>query len=99
MSDRCDARTNPAARTAAWRQFRRMVHWMIPVAIVAVVAAFLYLKQGGGVPTLNMVIATAGGGLPIALGTRLILLAFLSDASGYDTNIGQAAGNIGKDDE
>jgi len=62
-----------------------MMKWMLLAAAVAVVLALLYLKAVGAPMAIHMVIATiAGVGLSVLLGTGLMGLVFLSNASGHD---------------
>ena len=62
---------------------------MLLVAALAVAAALFYLRSGGGVLTIHMVIATTlGVGLTVLLGTGLMLLVFLSSGSGHDEHAG-----------
>ena len=69
----------------AWERYKRMMKWMLLAAAVAVVLALLYLKMVGAPMAISLVIATvAGVGLSVLLGTGLMGLVFLSNASGHD---------------
>ncbi|HEY6917011.1 MAG TPA: hypothetical protein VI381_05155, partial [Allosphingosinicella sp.] len=62
----------------------------------AALIAVIYLKASGGPVPIHMVIATiAGVGLTVLLGTALMGLVFLSNASGHD----EAASGKGKDED
>ena len=73
-------------RTAlAWARYKQLMKWMTLVAVAAALLALLYLGQGEGPMPVHMVIATlAGVGLTVLLGTALMGLVFLSNASGHD---------------
>ena len=69
----------------AWARYKRMMKWMVAVAVVTVGLSLLYLKQSGAPMPLHMVVATvAGVGLTILVGTGLMGLVFLSHRSGHD---------------
>jgi multidrug transporter EmrE-like cation transporter len=69
----------------AWARYKRLMKWMVAVAIVVVGLSLLYLKQSGAPMPLHMVVATvAGVGLTILVGTGLMGLVFLSHRSGHD---------------
>jgi hypothetical protein len=69
----------------AWARYKRLMKWMVAVAVVVVGLSLLYLKQSGAPMPLHMVVATvAGVGLTILVGTGLMGLVFLSHRSGHD---------------
>jgi hypothetical protein len=69
----------------AWRRYKRLMAWMVVVAIAAIAAALIYLKRGEGSMPWPMIAATIGGvGLSVLLGTALMGLVFLSNNSGHD---------------
>jgi hypothetical protein len=69
----------------AWARYRRLMKWMALAAVIAAAAALLYLGSSGEPMPISMVIATiAGVGLSVLLGTALMGLVFLSNASGHD---------------
>jgi cytochrome b len=81
--------SDPARAAPAWDRFRRLMRWMALVAVAAVILALVYLRAGGGVLTVHMIIATtAGVGLTVLLGTALMLLVFLSHGTGHDAEAG-----------
>lgn len=85
MDTRPNALSDPERAHVAWTRFRRLMRWMVLVAVFAVVAALLYLRAGGGTMTVHMIIATvAGVGFTVLLGTALMLLVFLSSGTGHD---------------
>lgn len=89
MNPRKPALSDPLRAGPAWARFRSIMRWMVVVAMLAVVAALLYLRSGGGALTVHMIIATtAGVGLTVLLGTALMLLVFLSAGTGHDDDAG-----------
>lgn len=69
----------------AWARYKRLMSWMAIAAVVAVLLALIYLKSEGRPVPIHMMIATiAGVGLTVLLGTALMGLVFLSNASGHD---------------
>jgi hypothetical protein len=74
-----------ARAAAAWARYKRLMKWMVAVAIVAVGLSLLYLSESGAPLPLHMVVATiAGVSLTILVGTGLMGLVFLSNRSGHD---------------
>jgi RsiW-degrading membrane proteinase PrsW (M82 family) len=73
-------------RTAlAWARYKRLMSWMVIVAIVAVLLALIYLKSSGDPVPVRMVVATvAGVGFSVLLGTGLMGLVYFSNNSGHD---------------
>lgn len=59
--------------------------WMALAAFTTVLLALIYLKSSGEPVPIHMMIATiAGVGLSVLVGTGLMGLVFLSNASGHD---------------
>jgi uncharacterized integral membrane protein len=72
-------------RLLAWQRYKKMMSWMVIIAIVAVLLALIYLKRGDDDVPASMIIATvAGVGLSVLLGTGLMGLVFVSNSSGHD---------------
>src|SRR3546814_16444552 len=66
----------------AWVRYKRLVSWMAIAAVVAVLLSLVHLKGAGRpVPVHMMIAALAGVGLTVLLGTALMGLAFLGNAS------------------
>lgn len=81
----------------AWARYKRLMSWMAIAAVVAVLLSLIYLKSAGRPVPVHMMIATvAGVGLTVLLGTALMGLAFLSNASGHDD---AASGKERNDDQ
>ena len=76
-------------------QFKRMMKWITAIAVLMVVAALAYLQHSSGL-TIHTVIATvAGTFVSVMLGCGLFALAFFSNKSGHDQDVG----DFTKDDE
>ena len=86
-------------RTAtAWMRYKRLMGWMVVVAVVAVLLALIYLKSDGSEVPIHMMIATiAGVGFTVLLGTGLMGLVYFSNNSGHDE--AASIGNEYKDDD
>ena len=74
------------ARAAqAWERYKRIMKWMVLVAILTVGLSLLYLWRSGAPMPLHLVVATiAGVGLTVLVGTGLMGLVFLSNRGGHD---------------
>jgi len=71
-------------RDKAAREFRRMMKWIVVIAVVMVAAALLFASTQTEL-TVHVVVATMlGVFFSILLGTGLFALAFFSDKSGHD---------------
>jgi hypothetical protein len=85
MEQRKPALSDPARAAIAWARYRRMMRWVTVAAILAVIVALFYMRSGGGMMTVHVVIATTVGvGASVLLAGALMLLAFLSSGSGHD---------------
>ena len=74
----------------AMAEFRRIILWIVGIAVVMVIGALIYLGATGDL-TANMVIATTlGVFFSVLLGCGLFAAAFFSDKSGHDQNITDA---------
>ena len=75
----------PTPRATALRRFARTMRLMALLSILCAGIAVWLVTRGDPELHVNMMIATAlGVGLTVLLGTALISLAYLSDASGHD---------------
>jgi hypothetical protein len=83
-------RTHDYERVAiAWARYKRIMRWMVLVAVVAVLLSLIALQSFGDPMPIHMVIATiAGVGLTILVGTGLMGLVFFSNRSGADDEAG-----------
>jgi glucan phosphoethanolaminetransferase (alkaline phosphatase superfamily) len=74
-------------RRQAVVEFRRMLKWIVLVAVLTVIVALVYLSLTGDV-TFTMVVATTlGVFLSVLLGSGLFAAAFFSDKSGIDQEV------------
>ena len=75
----------PTPRASALRRFARIMRLMSLLSIACAAVAVWAVARDDSELHINMLIATAlGVGLTVLLGTGLISLAYLSDASGHD---------------
>jgi hypothetical protein len=80
-------------RQQAIAEFRRIVKWIVLVAVVMVAAALFYLHLTGDLDA-NMVIATTlGVFFSVVLGCGLFAAAFFSSKSGLDEQVTDATRN------
>jgi fatty acid desaturase len=79
------------SRERAELEFRRIAKWIVVAAVLMVAGALGYLRLMGGWG-INAVIATIlGVFLSVVLGCGLFALAFFSDKSGHDDDVGGGA--------
>ena len=77
-------------RQRAIAEFRRILKWILLIAVLMVAAALAYLHATGDL-TPNMIIATTlGVFFSVLLGCGLFAAAFFSDKSGHDQRITDA---------
>ena len=77
-------------RQQAAVEFRRMLKWIVLIAILTVAAALIYLALTGDL-TVSMVIATTlGVFFSVLLGCGLFAAAFFSSKSGIDEEVADA---------
>lgn len=77
-------------RRAAREAFRRMMTWIVVVAVLTVAAALLYLYATGDLST-HMVVATIlGVFFSVLLGAGLMAASYFSDKSGHDRDVRDA---------
>jgi SNF family Na+-dependent transporter len=80
----------PAERQKAVAEFRRIMLWILAIAVLMVIGAMVYLAATGDL-TLNLVIATTlGVFFSVLLGCGLFAAAFFSDKSGHDQSVNDA---------
>jgi hypothetical protein len=74
----------PTRQQRAASEFRRMMKWIVLIAILMVVAALAFAASQTEL-TVHIVVATIlGVFFSVLLGTGLFALAFFSDKSGHD---------------
>lgn len=77
-------------RRQAMAEFRRIIKWILVIAVLMVVAALTYLHLTGDLDA-NMVIATTlGVFFSVVIGCGLFAAAFFSDKSGFDRQVDEA---------
>lgn len=77
-------------RETAAAEFRRILKWIVLVAVLMVVGAISYLAIEGDL-TVNMVVATIlGVFFSVLLGCGLFAAAFFSSKSGHDQTVTDA---------
>jgi len=77
-------------RTQAMAEFKRIIGWIVAVAVVMVAGALTYLALTGDLEA-NLVIATViGVFFSVLLGCGLFAAAFFSDKSGHDQSVNDA---------
>ena len=75
----------PTPRGRALHRFVRTMRWMALLSIACAGISVWLVARGDPEIHIHMMIATAlGVGLTVLLGTALISLTYLSDASGHD---------------
>ena len=80
----------PSDRQRAAAEFKRMIKWIIVIAVAMVVAALTYLHLTSGL-SVSMVLATIlGVFFSVLLGCGLFAASFFSDKSGHDQSISDA---------
>lgn len=76
------------ANPHAWSRFRRIMSWMLALAILCVAATLCYLRLATGSLPLQMAIASSAGVfLTVLVGTGLMSLVFLSAGTGHDADV------------
>ena len=77
-------------RQQAVAEFRRIMIWILLIAVLMVIGALSYLAATGDL-SLNLVIATClGVFFSVLLGCGLFAAAFFSDKSGHDQDVTDA---------
>ena len=77
-------------RQRAASDFKRMVKWIVAIAVLMVALALAYLHVTSEL-TLNMVVATIlGVFFSVLLGCGLFAASFFSDKSGHDQSVSDA---------
>jgi SNF family Na+-dependent transporter len=80
----------PNERRQAIAEFRRIMTWILAIAVLMVIGAVIYLGATGDL-TANLVIATTlGVFFSVLLGCGLFAAAFFSDKSGHDQSVDDA---------
>jgi hypothetical protein len=77
----------PSKQSQAFAEFRRILIWIVVLAVLMVIGALTYLGLTGDLDA-NLVIATTlGVFFSVVLGCGLFAAAFFSDKSGHDAAV------------
>ena len=68
-------------------EFRRIMIWIVGVAVLMVIGALAYLRATGELTTHLVVATIFGVFVSVLLGAGLFAAAFFSDKSGHDQSI------------
>jgi hypothetical protein len=74
-------------RQQAVVEFRRMLKWIVLIAVLTVIAALIYLSLTGDLTVTMVVATTIGVFFSVLLGCGLFAAAFFSDKSGIDEEV------------
>lgn len=77
-------------RQQARRDFRRIIKWIALAGVLMVIAALAFLRWTGAWSLHAVIATTVGVFLSVLLGCGLFALAFFSDKSGHDDDVGGA---------
>ena len=77
-------------REAAMVEFRRIMKWILGIAILMVAGALTYLYLFSSLDVNTVVAVTLGVFFSVLLGSGLFAAAFFSDKSGHDQSISDA---------
>ena len=74
-------------RQQAMIQFRRILGWIVLVAVLMVVGSLIYLYQFSSLDLNTVIAVTLGVFFSVLLGCGLFAAAFFSDKSGIDQDV------------
>jgi hypothetical protein len=74
-------------RQQAVVEFRRMLKWIVLIAVLTVIVALVYLSLTGDLTVTMVVATTLGVFFSVLLGSGLFAAAFFSDKSGIDQEV------------
>jgi uncharacterized membrane protein YbjE (DUF340 family) len=77
-------------RQQAIEEFRRILKWIVVIAVLMVAGALIYLYVTGGLDVNTVIATTLGVFFSIVLGCGLFAAAFFSDKSGIDQQVSDA---------
>ena len=79
---------DPVVAQFAWQRYRRLMLWMVLVALVTATIAITILRVRNPDASIHLFIAAAAGiFVSVALGAALMGLVFLSSGTGHDEAI------------
>lgn len=74
-------------RQQAIEEFRRILKWIVVIAVLMVVGALTYLSVNGGLDVNTAIATTLGVFFSVVLGCGLFAAAFFSNKSGIDQQV------------
>jgi hypothetical protein len=74
-------------RQQAVAEFKRIMRWIVAIAILMVAGSLTYLYVFSTLDTSTVIATTIGVFFSVLLGCGLFAAAFFSDKSGYDQNV------------
>jgi uncharacterized oligopeptide transporter (OPT) family protein len=74
-------------RQRATVEFKRIMKWIVLIAVLMVVGALYYLHRTGSLDTTTVIATTLGVFFSVVLGCGLFAAAFFSDKSGIDQQV------------
>lgn len=77
----------PSKQSQAFAEFRRILIWIVVLAVLMVIGALTYLGFTGELDTNIVVATTLGVFFSVVLGCGLFAAAFFSDKSGHDASV------------
>ena len=77
-------------RQHAVEEFKRILKWIVLVAVLMVVGALTYLYVTAGLDVNTVIATTVGVFFSVVLGCGLFAAAFFSDKSGIDQQVSDA---------
>jgi hypothetical protein len=77
-------------RQQAVAEFKRILKWIIAIAVLMVAGALFYLHLSGGLDASTVIATTFGVFFSVVLGCGLFAAAFFSDKSGIDQQVSDA---------
>lgn len=77
-------------RQKAREEFRRILKWIVVIAVLMVAAALSYLQMTASLDLNTAIATTLGVFFSVVLGCGLFAAAFFSDKSGIDQQVSDA---------
>ncbi len=74
-------------RQRAIAEFKRIIKWIVIIAVLMVAGALYYLHLSGGLDANTVIATTLGVFFSVVLGCGLFAAAFFSDKSGIDQQV------------
>ena len=81
-------------RQSAIAEFKRIIKWIVLIAVLMVAGALTYLHATGGLDANTVIATTLGVFFSVVLGCGLFAAAFFSDKSGIDQQVTDATREV-----